>query len=401
MNAFTERAAAKSELLIGLLRQAVQIPSMSGEEREVVEFLAQCMRDLDYDEVTIDPMGNLIGRIGHGRRILAFDGHCDTVDVGDMSAWTHDPFGGEVEEGKLFGRGTSDQTSGLITAMVAAAEMKKEGLPDDVTVYVVASVQEEDCDGLCWQYIVKEDGIYPDMVVLTEPTSLQVYCGQRGRMEIEISTTGRSCHGSAPERGENAVYKMAPVIQDIEKLHARLPERDPLGRGSVTISQVRSRSPSLCAVADGCTIHLDRRLTAGETAEMAVQELRQLPSVISQHADVKVCRYETPSYTGLVYPTEKIYPSWLQPLDSAPVLTAVNAYEAVFEQKAPLGYWVFSTNGVATSGLLRIPSIGFGPGFEEQAHAPDEYVPVDHLANATAFYMGMINAFCEQRGLGL
>jgi putative selenium metabolism hydrolase len=220
-------------------------------------------------------------------------------------------------------------------------------------------------------------------------------------MEIEMSTTGRSCHGSAPERGENAIYKMAPVIQDIERLHTRLPDRAPLGRGSVTISQVKSRSPSLCAVADGCTIHLDRRLTAGETAEIAVQELLELPSAMAQHAEVTVCRYDTPSYTGLVYPTDKIYPSWLQPLDSAQVRAAVSAYEDVFEQKAPLGYWVFSTNGVATAGLLGIPSIGFGPGYEEQAHAPDEYVPVDHLAKAAAFYMGMINAFCEQRGLGL
>ena len=175
---------------------------------------------------------------------------------------------------------------------------------------MTATVQEEDCDGLCWQYIVNEDGLRPDLVVITEPTSLRIYRGQRGRMEMEVHTSGLSCHGSAPERGDNAIYKMAGIIADIEKLNERLEPREPLGKGSVTISEIRSTSPSLCAVADGCTIHLDRRLTVGETEQTSVAEILALPSVKAAGASVTVLDYSVPSHTGLSYPTRKYYPTW-------------------------------------------------------------------------------------------
>ncbi|MEM7397222.1 MAG: YgeY family selenium metabolism-linked hydrolase, partial [Verrucomicrobiota bacterium] len=254
-NDFYQAAKDIESELVGFLQDIIRIPSMSSDEEAVVQRVKQEFETLGYDEVTIDPLGNVLGRIGSGPVTIALDGHVDTVDVGDPDQWDRDPFSGDVEDGIVYGRGTSDMKGGVASAVYAGAMLKKNGLPDNVTLYVTGTVQEEDCDGLCWDYIVKEGGLRPDVVVITEPTALKIHRGHRGRMEMELSTTGVSCHGSAPERGENAVYKMAPIIKDIEALNERLEHRDPLGKGTITISHIRSNSPSLCAVADGCTIH--------------------------------------------------------------------------------------------------------------------------------------------------
>ncbi|MDP6490350.1 MAG: YgeY family selenium metabolism-linked hydrolase [Kiritimatiellia bacterium] len=396
----TEWLIAAQEMrkpLVGFLSDIVAIPSLSREERDVVARIAAEMEALGYDEVRIDGMGNVLGRIGNGKTVIALDGHCDTVDVGDRSQWETDPFVPVIRDGRFYGRGASDQKSGVASAVYAGGLLKRmDAVPADVTLYVVASVQEEDCDGLCWQYLVNEEALRPDVVVLTEPTNLRVHIGQRGRMELEISTTGISCHGSAPERGENAVYRMAPIIQDIEALNERLPPQEPFGKGSVTISQVRSESPSLCAVADGCTIHLDRRLTKGESESTSVAELEALASVCGAAARVSVLEYANPSYTGLVYPTRKYYPTWCLDPSAPQVQRAQKAFRTVFDREPETGYWTFSTNGVATAGLFDIPTLGFGPGEEAQAHAPNEHIEIDQLVQAAAFYCGFVDSFTKQ-----
>jgi putative selenium metabolism hydrolase len=390
-------AAALKNDLVGFMQDIIRIPSLSSQESAVIQRIREEMERLEYDEVTVDPMGNLLGRIGNGSRVIAFDGHVDTVDVGDPSLWERDPHSGDVENGILYGRGASDMKGGVASSVYAGALLKATGLPDDITLYVTATVQEEDCDGLCWQYIVKEDGLRPDLVVITEPTSLRIYRGQRGRMEMEVHTSGISCHGSAPERGDNAIYKMAGIVADIEKLNERLAPCEPLGKGSITISEIRSTSPSLCAVADGCTIHLDRRLTVGETEDTSVAEILALPSVKAAGATVTVLNYEVPSHTGLSYPTRKYYPTWQTPEDDPAIRWAKAAHLEAFGEIPETGFWTFSTNGVATAGMHGIPTIGFGPGHEHFAHAPNEQTEVEHLVRCTAFYAALVNTFANSR----
>ncbi len=385
-----EEAKKREGVIANFLKDIASIPSLSSQEGDVVKFMAEAMKKLGYDEVVIDGMGNLRGRIGNGPRVIAFDGHCDTVDIGNLSLWTKvQPYPSIIKDGKVYGRGVTDQKGGIASSIYGIAMLKELGLvPKDLTIWVVASVQEEDCDGLCWQYIVKETKLRPEVVVSTEPTSLQIYHGHRGRMEIEISTKGISCHGSAPERGDNAVYKMADIIKDIEKLNASLPPTQPLGKGTVTISHIRSTSPSLCAVADSCTIHLDRRLTTGENEATSVAELKALPSVQKAGAEVKVLEYSVPSWTGLVYPTKKYYPTWHITEDTPQVTSAVAGYKAALNEDPVVSYWVFSTNGVSICGMYGIPCIGFGPGHEKFAHFPNEEIDIEHLTRAAAFYAG-------------
>ena len=394
-SSYYEDAVAIKPDLVTFMQEIIRIPSLSSEEGAVIARIRDEMQRIGYDEVTVDPMGNLIGRIGSGPRVIAFDGHVDTVDVGDPGLWERDPHSGDIEGDILYGRGTSDMKGGVASSVYAGAILKRRGVPDDVTFYVTATVQEEDCDGLCWQYIVNEDGLRPDLVVVTEPTSLRLYYGHRGRMEIEVRTSGVSCHGSAPERGDNAAYKMAGIISDIERLNEVLEPRDPLGKGTVTISEIRSTSPSLCAVADSCTIHLDRRLTVGETEETSVAEILALPSVMAADATVTVLNYDTPSYTGLSYPTRKYYPTWEMPADGVEMQTAIAAHQAAFGAAPETGHWTFSTNGVAIAGMHGIPTIGFGPGHEHFAHAPNEQTEIEHLVRCAAFYSALVEEFAK------
>jgi len=386
----TSLSEALKESLVAFLRDIIAIPSTGGKEQAVVQRIQEEMTSLGYDKVWVDPLGNLFGQMGSGKRLLAIDGHCDTVDVGNPDNWEVDPFQGLLKDGVVYGRGAADQKGGLASAIYAGHMMKQIGMPDDVSLLVVASVLEEDFEGLCWQVIVEQDNIRPDAVLLTEPTNLGIRIGQRGRLEMKIKVSGISCHGSAPERGENAIYKAGPIIMDIEKLNHRLSSGSVLGKGSVTITDIRSSAPSLCAVADSTILHLDRRLTQGETKESAVDEIRNLASVRAAGADVSIPEYEVTSHTGRKVSVKASYPMWLMPADHSLVETAVSAHKSQFGAKADVGVWTFSTNGVATKGLYDIPTIGFGPGEEQVAHTPRDRVREDDLVQALAFYAAFI-----------
>ncbi len=377
------------------LSKLVKIKSLSAEEKDVQLELVRQMEEAGFDEVKIDGLGNVIGRIGNGKKILAIDGHMDTVDMGNMSNWDFDPLGGEVKDGFVHGRGTVDQEGGPAAFVTTGRILKELGFDKDLTIYFVGSVMEEDCDGLCWKYIIEEDKIKPDFAISTEPTNLNIYRGHRGRMEMHVSFFGVSSHGSAPERGKNAIYMASKVALEIEKLNEQLTYDEFLGRGSVTISEFVSESPSLCAVSDFARLHLDRRLTWGETKESAVKEVEKL--IEGMNAKVEVLNYEETAYTGLKYGMEKYYPTWKIPENHEIVKTGVTSYENLYGKKPLVDKWTFSTNGVVINGMYKIPTIGFGPGNEVLAHAPNEKVAINDLVVASAFYAAFAYEISEDK----
>ena len=371
------------------LREVVAIPGEScGEEGHIRRIEAE-MNKLGFDKVEIDPMGNILGYMGQGRKLIAFDGHIDTVGLGEKSNWKFDPYGGYENDTEIGGRGASDQLGGIVSAVYGAKIMKDLGLlSDKYTVLVTGTVQEEDCDGLCWQYIINEDKVRPEFVVITEPTDGGIYRGQRGRMEIRVEVKGVSCHGSAPERGDNAIYKMADIIQEVRELNSRLHVDPFLGKGTLAVSQSFYNSPSRCAVADMAAISIDRRLTDGETWELALDEIRALPSVKKYGADVSMYKYDRPSWRGLSYPTECYFPTWVIPEEHPAAKAMAESHRALFGEPR-IDKWTFSTNGVSIMGRFGIPCIGFGPGKEAQAHAPNEITWKDDLVKCAAVYAAL------------
>ena len=379
-----EKAEFYKDYTAGNLSKITKIKSLSGEEKSVVTLIKGMMEEAGFDEVKIDGLGNVIGRIGNGKKVIAIDGHIDTVDLGNLDAWEFDPLGGEIKDGFVHGRGTADQSGGPAAFITSGRILKELGIQNDVTVYFTATVLEEDCDGLCWKYIVEEDKIKPDCAIVTEPTNLNIYRGHRGRMEIEVSFYGLSAHGSAPERGKNAIYMASKAALEIEKLNEQLAADPFLGKGTVTISEFVSSSPSLCAVSDYAKIHLDRRLTWGEDKDLALNQVKEI--VKGMNAKVELLNYEKTSFTGLNYGMEKYYPTWKIDENHPVIQNGIKAFESLFAKKPKIDKWTFSTNGVMINGMYKIPVIGFGPGNEELAHAPNEKVPIDHLVKASAFY---------------
>jgi putative selenium metabolism hydrolase len=375
-----------SEFTAENLSKLVRIQSLSCKEEALSIELKKQMEICGADDVIIDGLGNVIGRLGKGPAILAFDGHIDTVDTGNINNWNFEPFSGKIENGFVHGRGSVDQKGGVASMVTAIRILKELGIARDLTIYFVGSVMEEDCDGLCWKYIIEEDKIRPDSVILTEPTNLNIYRGHRGRMEIRIAFRGISSHGSAPERGKNAIYAASHVALEIEKLNEKLRSDDFLGKGSITITEFKSGSPSLCAVADFAQLHIDRRLTWGENEKSAIKELESLITGLDGAIEIPV--YEEKAFTGLIYGMKKYYPTWKLNENNPAVVYGVKAFEGLYSNKPKVDKWTFSTNGVTINGHFGIPAIGFGPGNEVMAHAPNEKVPINDLVIASAFYAG-------------
>ena len=429
-----EAAMGYKDDMTKFLRDLVRIPGESCGEKGHIMRIKEEMEKVGFDKVQIDPMGNILGYMGTGKTLIGFDAHIDTVGIGNIENWNFDPYEGYETEEEIGGRGVSDQCGGLVSAVYGARIMKDMDLiPEGYKIMVVGTVQEEDCDGLCWQYIINEDKIRPEFVVSTEPTDGGIYRGQRGRMEIRVDVKGVSCHGSAPERGDNAIYKMADILQDIralnendaadtteikglvkmldEKYNPEWEEARFLGRGTVTTSEIFFTSPSRCAVADSCSVSLDRRMTAGETWESCLDEIRALPAVQKYGDDVTVSMYEynRPSYTDLVYPIECYFPTWVIPKDHKVTQALEEAYKGLYGEERlgnaetegmrkarPLtDKWTFSTNGVTIMGRNSIPCIGFGPGAEAQAHAPNEKTWKIDLVRCAAVYAALPTAYCK------
>jgi putative selenium metabolism hydrolase len=386
LSAILKKAEAYRNYTAECLSEMVKIPSLSGEEELVVRKIKEQLEAAGVSDVRIDGLGNLIARVGNGPKILAFDAHIDTVDTGDETQWDTPPFSGLITNDHVLGRGTVDQEGGaaaMVTAARILTEMKYNG---DYSIYFTFTVMEEDCDGMCWLCLIEKEKIIPDMVVITEPTNLGLYRGHRGRMEMEVHIRGLSAHGSAPERGKNVIYSGAKTALAIQELHEQLKDDEFLGKGSIAPTVLKTETPSLCAIPDRAFMHIDRRLTWGETKESAVGEIRD---IIGDDSRVTVPVYNRPSYKGTIFEQEKYFPTWKIPEDHPLVQAGAETYRSLFSDEPRIDKWTFSTNAVAICGRYQIPCIGFGPGNEVFAHAPNEKVPVGHLEKASAFYAAL------------
>jgi putative selenium metabolism hydrolase len=388
-----EAAQGMERNIVSFLRRMIAIRAESKKEQERCELVKAEYEKLGFDEVFFDSLGTVVARIGDGPFKILMDGHIDCVGVGDPASWDYDPFEGKEENGEIWGRGAVDELPAIAAMAYGVKALKDRGWPEGVTVYLSASVMEEDCDGHCMLNLIEKEGIRPDVVILGEPTDLDIYRGHRGRMEATITTHGKSAHGAHAHHGINALYKMAPIITDIEELNGHLAHDEFLGSGSIIVSHISVETPSLNAVPDRATITLDRRMTVGETVETVLAELRALPHL--GDAEVELLHYDETSWTGAQATQEKYFPTWVLDANHPLVTGGAEAAAAVLDEPPAISRWHFSTNGVATMGRLGIPSIGFAPGLEELAHTTEEHVKVDDLVKAAAVYSLMPEALLK------
>ena len=378
--------------LASFAQRLVRTPSLSTHEDQVAALVEEEMHDAGLADVTVDQMGSVIGHIGSGEpgqrtgRVLVYDAHMDTVDVGDIRAWERDPFGGEIERGILYGRGAAGSKGALAAMVYAGKSLAESGVSLAGDLYFVGVVQEEPCEGLAMRHIVEEQGIHPDWVVIGEATNLQLSRGHRGRIEFRLTIHGRSCHASAPQRGVNAIYEAARVIVGLELLAPQLSQDSFLGKGSIAVTDISSTSASLNAVPDSCTLYIDRRLTIGETEAKALAEIKRILTREGIRVSINVSEYAGTSYTGHATKVRQCFPYWVTPEDAPLLVTAVRVIEDTLAFVPYVGKWDFATDGVYTAGIAGIPTIGFGPGEERHAHSVDDQVRVRDLEAAARVY---------------
>lgn len=383
VNAIQKRVAEQRGQILGFFRDILAIPSMESQIREVGERIAEEMRRLGFEEVWWDKMGNIVGRIGNGEKILLYDSHIDTVGIGNPDEWKWDPFKGHEEDGVLYARGACDEkqsTPGMIYGLALAKEL---GLLEGVTAYYFGNMEEWN-DGSAPHAFVQTEGIKPHFVVIGEPTKMQVYRGHKGRVEFQIKAVGKSAHAASNHLGDNAIYKLLPIIERIKNLEPELGDHEFLGHGKITVTDMKVRTPSINAVPDEAVIFIDRRITFGEDPQ---DELKRLQDIIGDRDDIEasILLYDEPSYTGFIFPLDKIYPAWAYDEDHPFVQAGVQAGVALFGEMKT-GKWDFSTNGIYWAGKAGIPSIGFGPGDEIHAHTVMDQVRLDDVVRATEWY---------------
>ena len=377
------RVESRRDDITSFLREICAIPSVESQIGECGERIAAEMEKLGYDEIFWDKMGNIVGRIGDGERILLYDSHIDTVGVGDPDEWQWDPFQGKIEDGILYARGACDEkgsTPGMVYGLAIARDM---GLLDGFSVYYFGNMEEWN-DGQAPHAFVQTEGIKPEFVVIGEPTKMQIYRGHKGRVEFKMVAKGRSAHAASNYLGDNAIYKLLPIIERLSQIEPELGDHEFLGPGRITVTDMGVKTPSINAVPDEATIYIDRRITFGEEPQAELQRLRD---IIGDRDDIKaeILVYDEPSYTGFVFPLDKIYPAWAYEEDEPIVRAGLQTARALYGKTAT-GKWDFSTNGIYWAGKAGIPSIGFAPGDEIHAHTVLDQVSLEDVVRSTEWY---------------
>jgi putative selenium metabolism hydrolase len=369
-------------------QELVRIKSTSGNEEKIVRFVAAKMEALGYDEVVIDGFGNVVGRVGSGEKAIMFDSHVDTVEVKDAELWEVPPFGGEIIDGWLWGRGSVDMKSGAAASIYAAAIAKNQGMLDGKRVYVSCTVFEEDCDGENLKHMFKELQFKPDFFVTCEPSGNLITVGHKGKAQVIIKTQGVSAHGSAPEKGVNAIYEMAEIIQRVEKTNLELMVKGTPKR-TLVMSRISSTSASLNAVPSECEVYLDRRIVVGETEENIKDEMDKI--IKGKNATWEIGTLNRKTWTGMDVTYEPFHLPWEIALDHKLSKVFIDSYKEVFgKEPKKYDFWDFSTNAVTTVSM-GIPTIGFGPGEYKLAHMIDERCKVSQITDACSMYTNVIN----------
>jgi len=376
--------------LIDLARSLVAIQSYSGREEPAIRLAEKTMQALGFQDVLVDSLGNVSGRLGNGDQIVLLDAHLDTVAVEDAEQWTYPPFEGRIVDGVLHGRGSVDMKSAAAAAMYGAAIAHQKGWTEGKSVYVSCTVFEEDCDGENLRYLFADRSLHPDAVVICEPSNNQIALGHKGKAQVIITTKGVSAHGADPDRGVNAVYEMAEIIQRVAQTHAEIQPIDGL-RGSMVLSKISSRAASLNAVPSSCQIYVDRRIIPGESEERVRSEMDAL--VFGKNATWTLDRMQRTAWTGKTFEYEPLHEAWKIDLDHPLTQACQQAFRTCLNRE-PEDYvfWDFSTNAV-TPVRMEIPTIGFGPGDYRRAHMRDECIPIQELVDACGFYAQLIKAW--------
>ena len=385
------------ETITTYCQKFIKIPGETGLEKDAADFLKNIMEELDFDEVSVDDWGNVIGTIeGNGSQNILLEGHLDTVGIGDPALWSVEPYAGVIRDGRLYGRGASDMRTALMTMVLAAAALIPERDSLKGNISVAGIVCEETFEGVAFGKVL--DVVQPDLVILGEASELHLNIGQRGRAEIQVITFGKSAHSANPDAGINAVKQMMQLCPQIDKLS--LGHDELLGPAILELTDIRSEPyPGKSVIPEKCIVTYDRRLLPGETEESVLQPIQDIIARLQEQdpafkAEAKIVEAEERCYTDAIISGKRFFPAWKFPPDASFIQTAQQALKQS-GLSGELSHYAFCTDGSQSAGIRGIPTLGFGPSRENLAHVVDEYVELEQLVQAYHGYIEMLRAILK------
>ncbi|MBN1310180.1 MAG: YgeY family selenium metabolism-linked hydrolase [Anaerolineae bacterium] len=375
--------------MFSFLKELVQTPSFSAQEQDVAKLIIKHLRSNGIKNVHLDPAGNVIARIGNGNGpTLLYDAHMDTV-YPSGGGWSYEAHAVAEEDGVLYGLGACDMKGSIAAFVYAAKQLIQDKTALHGNLILVFVVQEEPCEGYALKYILEEQGIQPDWVVLGEPSNLNIMRGHRGRVLFKVTVQGKSSHAASPELGDNAITAAARLIFGIELLAAELPTDPSLGPGTIAVTEIESRSASIHAVPHTCGFYIDRRLTLGETITRAQAQIESVIRREGIDATVEIVNHQITTYTGHEFSVHEAFRAWSVEENHPLIQTIEAVIRSAIGHSPKVGHWPFSTDGVYSMGEAEIPTIGFGPGDPRCAHTADEHIRLDDVVKATQVYASL------------
>jgi putative selenium metabolism hydrolase len=371
---------------IELTQKLVQTPGLSGAESDVADIVEDAMNALGFNKVFRDALGNVVGLVGPKAETTAllFDAHMDVVPA--AGEWRMDPFGGEIIDGRLYGRGSTDTKAGLAAAICGVAAAAKSGRLNR-QVAVSATVLEESLECVALGAVV--ESLRPEQVVICEPSNLTIKLGQKGRAEILLTVAGIPSHAAFPARGKNPILLAAKGLAALEKI--QLP-KDPFIGGAILVATdiISDPYPSISLIPPRVTVRFDRRTIPGESEEIILNQILDALKSVDDHAfSVSVTRDTVQAYTGKAIEAPRLFTAWKVEQD-LPLVKAAQAGVIAAGLEPEFGFWGFCTNGSETAGKRNIPTIGLGPGVEDDAHIADESISVEELRQAKIVYEHLV-----------
>ena len=371
---------------IELTQKLVQTPGLSGAESDVADIVEDAMNALGFNKVFRDALGNVVGLVGPKAETTAllFDAHMDVVPP--AGEWRMDPFGGEIIDGRLYGRGSTDTKAGLAAAICGVAAAAKSGRLNR-QVAVSATVLEESLECVALGAVV--ESLRPEQVVICEPSNLTIKLGQKGRAEILLTVAGIPAHAAFPARGKNPILLAAKGLAALEKI--QLP-KDPFIGGAILVATdiISDPYPSISLIPPRVTVRFDRRTIPGESEEIILNQILDALKSVDDHAfSVSVTRDTVQAYTGKAIEAPRLFTAWKVEQD-LPLVKAAQAGVIAAGLEPEFGFWGFCTNGSETAGKRNIPTIGLGPGVEDDAHIADESISVEELRQAKIVYEHLV-----------
>lgn len=368
--------------ILKFLKDIINIPSVTLNEEKVALRIKKEMDKVGCDYSFVDDFGNVIGKIGNGEKIIVIESHIDTSNIGDTELWVQNPFVAKLKEGVVYGKGALEQKGAIASILYGVKAIKDLKITGDYTLYIVGSIMKEEYDGEALKYIINKDNIYPNYVILTEPTNFNIHIGSMGRAEIDIIIKGLSADSAYPKIGVNSIYKASSIIEELKKLN-EIYMKTLSGKVLLSVNQIICTTPSKCCVPDKCIVKVDCRTWKKDFLTDIIEDIKSLKTLKTH--EVKLSASDKKTYRGYKYYGKNILLPWINN-NQYIMKTTVETYKSLYNKNPKIDKWILTTNGSVTSGIFNIPTIGFGAGKEILSYGPREQVLVDDLLKASLMY---------------